>query len=310
MHDLISRRKALKLGTLGAVAPFILPTGLRADPARAPSNRITIGCIGVGGMGGSNMRSFLGLDDCRVVAVCDPHQGKARGAKAAVDRHYGDTGCAAYADFRELIARPDIDAVVISTPDHWHGVIAVAAAQAGKDIYGEKPLAHTYAEGRAVADAVRRYGRVWQTGSWQRSVHNFPRACELVFNGRIGKVHTVEVGLPVDAASGQDRPYTLQPVPEGLDYDLWVGPARWMPYHPQFTDFNWRWNLNFGGGGLMDWVGHHLDIAHWGMGWDSTGPDLNRGRGSVSDQGLVRCGLPLPRHAGVSRRREGHTRGE
>jgi predicted dehydrogenase len=282
----ISRRTMLKSAAGLAVAPMILPARVLALDGSAASNKITIGCIGVGGMGSGNLGSFLGLDDVRVVAVCDVNRGAAEGARRRVNGHYQDEGCQAYGDFRELLARPDIDAISLATPDHWHGVIAVAAAQAGKNIYGEKPLAHTYREGRAVADAVRRYGRVWQTGSWQRSTHNFARGCELVRNGRIGKVHTVEVGLPVDGTSTQNRTYDLQPVPEGLDYEMFVGPARWMPYHREYAHFNWRWNLNFGGGALLDWVGHHLDIAHWGMGWDETGPTEIEGWGDYQKNGL------------------------
>ena len=290
MNGKMTRRQALRTGAGwvagAAVAPMILPSRVLGADATRPSNTVTIGCIGVGGQGTSNMYGFLGLDDCRVVAVCDVNRGNAENARNIVNRKYGDDGCKVYGDFRELLARPDIDAVMIATPDHWHGVTAVAAAKAGKDIYCEKPLAHSYREGRAVADAVRRYGRVWQTGSWQRSTHNFARACELVRNGHLGKIHTIEVGLPVDGTSGQNRPYELKPVPEGLDYDFWVGPARWMPYHHVYTAFNWRWNLNFGGGALMDWVGHHLDIAHWGMGWDETGPVEIEGRGEYQTQGL------------------------
>ena len=282
----MTRREALRAGTLLGLGPMLLPARALALDGSAPSNKITIGCIGVGGMGSGNLGSFLGLDDVRVVAVCDVNRGAAEGARRRVNSHYQDQGCQAYGDFRELLARPDIDAISLATPDHWHGVIAVAAAKAGKDIYGEKPLAHTYREGRAVADAVRRYGRVWQTGSWQRSTHNFARGCELVRNGRIGKVHTIEVGLPVDGTSGQNRAYDLQPVPEGLDYEMFVGPARWMPYHREYANFNWRWNLNFGGGALLDWVGHHLDIAHWGMGWDETGPTAVEGWGEYQKNGL------------------------
>jgi predicted dehydrogenase len=289
MNRKMTRREALRTGTgwvAGAMAPMIVPSSVLGLDAPAPSNKITVGCIGTGGMGSGNMNSFLGQDDCRVVAVCDVKRQAAENARNAVNGRYQDQGCQAYGDFRELLARPDIDAIMLATPDHWHGTIAVAAARAGKDIYGEKPLAHSYLEGRRIADAVRRYGRVWQTGSWQRSTHNFARACELVRNGRVGKVHTIEVGLPVDKTSGQDRPYTMEPVPEGLDYDFWVGPARWMPYHREFTSFNWRWNLNFGGGALMDWVGHHLDIAHWGMGWDETGPIEIEGWGEYQTRGI------------------------
>ena len=237
-------------------------------------------------MGTGNMRSFLGQRDCQMVAVCDVDRKHRERAKAIVDKKYGNKDCQAYHDFRDLLARDDIDAVVVATPDHWHGVVAVAAAAAGKDIYGEKPIGHTLVEGRAIADAVHRYHRIWQTGSWQRSQRNFRYACELVLNGRIGKVHKIEVGLPVDNRSTQVVEAVSKSPPEHLDYDRWVGPSHVLPYQPGWVHFHWRWNLAFGGGAILDWVGHHVDIAHWGMGWDHTGPVEIEGSGTYQDQGI------------------------
>ena len=182
-----------------------------------------------------------------------------------------------------MIDREDLDAVYLSLPDHWHAGIAVACAEAGIDIYGEKPLARTIREGRAICDAVQRYGRVWQTGSWQRSSRNFRRACELVRNGRLGKVRRVEVGLPGSPGTG---PQPVMPVPEGLDWDTWLGPAPWAPYTEKRCHFNWRWIFDYGGGGLTDWGGHHIDIAHWGLGLDDTGPVKVEATGQFPSDGL------------------------
>ena len=228
---------------------------------------ITVGCIGVGWQGGSNLDRFLALDDCRVVAVCDVDAAHLQEAVEKVNAKYGNQDCKGYKDFRELIARNDIDAVAISTPDHWHAIQAIAAAKAGKDIFCEKPLSHTLGEGIAMVAAVAGKQPIWQTGSWQRSQATFRWAAELVQNGYLGKVTRVEVGLPSGHAdfggTGNDKPDG--PVPEGLDYDMWTGPAQLLPFNPCRFHKNWRWNYNTGGGQLMDWIGHHCDIAHWGL---------------------------------------------
>ncbi len=252
-----------------------------AAAAVAPSDRITVACIGTGWQGGNNVRSFLQESGAQVTAVCDVDAEHLASARDTVNQHYGNRDCAVYPDFEEVLARADIDAVVISVPDHWHGIMAVRAARAGKDIYGEKPIAHNFAEGRAIVDAVRRYGRVWQTGSWQRSVASFRFACELVRNGRIGRVTRVEVGLPggltdFDRLGHLDSP---APPPPHLAFDRWLGPAPDAPYAPARVHKTWRWNLDYGGGMLMDWIGHHVDIAHWGLGLDHTGPAEVEGSG-------------------------------
>ncbi len=265
----ITRRSFLKKSTgfsLGILAvPSIVPAHIFAKPGRvAPSDKITIGCIGVGGQGTSNMRSFLQLPDARVVAVCDVDRRHAEAAQHLVNQKYNVGDCAIYKDFREVLARKDIDAVMIATPDHWHAIIAVAAARAGKDIYCEKPLAYTIAEGRAIVDAVQRYDIIWQTGSWQRSQRHFRYACELVRSGKIGEVKTVRVGLPYGNSirAGSTQP---APVPEYFDYDMWLGPAPFVPYNPTRCHWNFRWISDYSGGQLTDWAGHHIDIAHWGM---------------------------------------------
>lgn len=278
----LSRRRFL--GTAVGVVGFPYVVGASAlgrDGAVAPSERITMGCVGVGWQGGHNMRQFLGEKDCRIVAICDVDRNQLRGAVNTVNRKYGNKDCAAYGDFRELIARDDIDAVSLGLPDHWHAIPAIAAATSGKDIFGEKPLSHDLREGRAMCDAVARYGRIWQTGSWQRSQAHFRQACEIVRNNRIGKVHTVEVGLPSGHAdfagtAGQEE---IVPPPAELDFDRWIGPAPYTPYRRALLPKNWRWVLDYGGGQLMDWIGHHVDIAHWGLGCDDTGPSEIEGKG-------------------------------
>jgi hypothetical protein len=252
----VTRREFLK-GAAASAALVALPTIVPASVFGAgnqpvPSNRITMACVGLGGMGGGNMGSFLGQGDCRILAICDVDKGHAEGGKNAVNGRYGNKDCKTYGDFREVMARDDIDTIMLATPDHWHSLVGIAAAKSGKDVYGEKPFTHDLREGRAMADAMKQYGRVWQTGSWQRSTGDFRFACELVRNGRIGKVHTVEVGLPTGGPGGSEK--FCAPPPD-LDYDMWVGPSPWAPYSPDRTHWNWRWHLDYGGGQLMDWIG-------------------------------------------------------
>ena len=283
----ISRRQFLKGATVAAAGvagfPYFVPSSALGRAGNvAASNRIVMGCIGVGSQGGGNMRGFLGKKEVQVVAVCDVDKGRREGAKKTVDDRYKNNDCKAYLDFREVVERTDIDALSLALPDQWHSIPAVMAARSGKDMYAEKPLARTIREGRAICDAVHRYSRVFQTGSQQRSGGNFRRACELVRNGRIGKVHKVEVGLPTGGGA-DNKP--VQPVPEGLDWDFWLGPAPWVPYRG-ICHWNWRWMMDYSGGQLTDWAGHHIDIAHWGLGLDRTGPIEIEGRGVYPKDGI------------------------
>ena len=279
-----SRREFLKktMAIAGGAAafPYVVPSS--APGQAAPSGRITLGFIGMGKQSQHLIRSFLNSPGTQTLAVCDVDKLKLKRAQDTVQEHYSKPnstpykGCAAYGDFRELLARDDIDAVVIATPDHWHSITVIQAAQAGKDIYCEKPLAQTIAEARAMVNAVRRYVRIFQTGSMQRSDDKFRFACELVRNGYIGEVKTVTVGI---GGPPDDKPLPAEPVPDYLDWDMWVGPAPWRPYnsdlspHISFDGFpNWRYHSDFGGGGMTDWGAHHFDIAQWGLGMDETGP--------------------------------------
>ena len=271
----ITRREFLRkttTATAAAVAfPHIVPaSALGLDGTTAPSNRITIGVIGCGGQARGLTNNAINQDDTHILAVCDVNNRTLDMAKRPVDGYYENDDCTPYRDYRELVARTDIDAVIVGTPDHWHALASVASANSGKDIYCEKPLTHDLAEGQAVVKAVNRNGVVFQTGSMQRADNRFKRACELVRNGYIGKVHHINVGLPDGGHEAWAKEFP--PPPDWLDYDFYVGPAQWVPYHEQRLDWNWRWWMDFGGGQMMDWIGHHGDIAHMGMGWDHTGP--------------------------------------
>lgn len=280
-----SRRSfARALAGVSTRAVFPLVIRARVPGASAPGSKITMAFIGTGNNGYGMLRKFLKESRVQVVAVCDVNEegpgywdGSVRGrepARRLVDETYGSKGCRAYRDYREVLARADIDAVHIATPDHWHARIAIEAARAGKDICCQKPLSLTVAEGRAMCDAVSRGGVVWQTGSQQRSDPSFRRLCELVRNGRLGRLHTVRVGLPGGVPDfGKTASLTTTgPAPSNFDYDFWLGPAPEAAYCPARVGVNFRWNFDYSGGQVTDWGAHHIDIAHWGMGMDLSGP--------------------------------------
>jgi predicted dehydrogenase len=276
-----SRRQFAKVAVASVAAPFILPSRVwSADTA--PSERLTLGFIGVGKMNSGHLNSFLGRKEVQVVAVCDVDTNRRENAKKTVEERYGKDkdagfkGCEAYADFRKLLERKDIDAVVIATPDHWHAFIAIAALNAGKDVYCEKPLTHNIHEALTLIDSVRSNKRILQTGSQQRSSKEFRVAAELVRNGIIGKIDHVETqfGAPAKPNANPEEP--MEP---GLDWDMWCGPGPLVPYssvlsprgvHNHFPA--WRNTREFGGGMITDWGAHHIDIAQWGLGEDEHGP--------------------------------------
>ena len=264
----LGRRRFIQRVAAGAAAlgsAAVVPSSVLGKD-NAPSNKITIGCIGVGGMGTGNMKVFLGLPECRVVAVCDTYESRRLKAKEIVDAQYDDHGCTAHADFREIIGRKDIDAVMLAPQDHWHALMAVAAAKAGKDMYCEKPLGVSVDQGRRIRDAVRHAQRVFQTGTWQRSQGKFQHACRLARNGYLGKIHTVEVGSPGPGyRPSYHGPLDPQPVPPGFDWDMWQGPAPKKPYHPGRVAWpDWYLIWDYCAGFITNWGVHHLDIANWG----------------------------------------------
>jgi len=281
--SLMNRRNFMKTAALMA-APYIVPaSALGKDGAIAPSARLTMGCIGLGGMGTRDMQDFLTNADVQIVAVCDVDTNHRNRAKSTVDAHYGNTDCATYNDFREVLARDDIDTVLIATPDHWHALIAIAAAKAGKDIYCEKPISLTVAEGRAVVDAMECYGRVYQSGTQRRSIGCFRFAVDVARSGMIGELHTLNTYLSEGPCCGVEPP---QPVPDGFDYNLWLGPAPFEPYTPKRCHGTFRWIFDYSGGKLTDIGAHFNDLAQWGNGSDLGGPIAYEGWAEFPKEGL------------------------
>jgi myo-inositol 2-dehydrogenase/D-chiro-inositol 1-dehydrogenase len=294
----ITRRQFLK-GSAVAAAGVLVPTILPASVfgADAPSNRITIGFVGVGRMGSGDMRELLGFKEVQIIAVCDVDSNRVRNAQKTIEAHYakqsaGGTykGCSTFGDYRDLVTRDEIDAVCVVTPDHWHALPTIAAAKAGKDLFLQKPLTLTIREGRVLSDTVRRYNRIFQVGSQQRSDARFHQACELVRNGRVGKLHTVKVGFGTDPGTDPTPP---MPVPDSLNYDMWLGQAPWAAYtekrvHPQkgYGRPGWLRIADYGAGMITGWGAHHNDIAQWGMGTEYTGPVEIEGQADFPKDGL------------------------
>jgi predicted dehydrogenase len=279
----MSRRGFLKGSAAAAGLCFGMPTVVpgRVLGAAAPSNRLTVACVGVGSQGLYNLRNFLHRDNTQLVAVCDCDKNhlKTGLAEAGLD------AAAGYSDFREVLARGDVDIVVNCTPDHWHAPISLAAVTAGMDVYCEKPLTLTIAEGRRLADAVRRYGRVLQNGSQQRSDARFHQAAERVRNRHIGRLERVFIEIPANSRSNPLN-WTPEPVPDVLDYEQWLGPAPYAPYTPQRCHYSFRFITDYSGGQMTNWGAHHLDIVQWAMGMDDSGPVRIEGQGEIPPQGL------------------------
>lgn len=286
----ISRRRFLGATSLLLAAPSIVSTRVLGRGGQPPpSERIALGVVGWGMQGPGNTSQFLNLADCQVVAACDLDKNHLQAAVKAINSHYKNQDCKAYDDYREMMARRDIDAVMLAVPDNWHALTAMEAAAQKKDIYGEKPLARTIVEQQAIVNVVQKAGCIWQTGSWQRSQGPFRRAAEIVRNGLIGRVVRVEVGLPAghhDFAGTAAFRTVSEPPPE-LNYDRWIGPSAMEPYIKGRVHMNWRWNYNIGGGQLLDWIGHHCDIAHWGMDADNSAPIEVEGHGDFPPKDAV-----------------------
>lgn len=295
---LISRRNFLKTSAAALAAPAIVPSTVFGQSA--PSNTMLIGCIGMGRQGQGDMQELIyrGLEvGARVVAVCDVDTHRMEDAQWMVDKIYATEldknsykGCAAYNDFRELLAQKDIDGVLIVTPDYWHAVHGVAAAKAGKDIYLEKPMTFSIVEGQKLVKAVRQNKRILQVGSQQRSSVYFRMACELTRNQRIGKLHTIRVWLPEDQGSGNPN---VLPVPKNLNYDFWMGPTSEEPFtedrvHPQrnYTRPGWLQIERYCRGMITGWGSHMNDIAQWGNGSEETGPVEIAATAEFPDRGL------------------------
>jgi predicted dehydrogenase len=259
----LNRRRFLQDTGFGLVAPTVIASRALGSAAENPaSERVVAALIGSGGRG----MGLLGIHKdprCTIAAVCDVDQQRT----AAAQKKIGD--CDGYQDFRRILDRKDIDAVLIGTPDHWHAPITIMACQAGKDVYCEKPLCRTIHEGRKMVEAARRYDRVVQMGTQYRSIARTRRVCEWVRNGRLGKVHTVHLSHRPNRTHPCEP---AQPVPPNLDWDLWLGPTPWADYHPLRCHFSFRWFMDYGGGSLADNGVHMFGVVSWAMGADHTGP--------------------------------------
>lgn len=278
-----SRRRFLQ-----SALPLILPAAtLGRAGATAPNSRVRLACIGLGGQGTSNLRAFLADERVQVVALCDVDSKHLERAAALAQLGKGDL----HNDFREVLARADVDAIMNATPDHWHAGVAVAAARAGKDLYSEKPLGGSIADGRAICRAVAEHQRILQCGTWRRSGLKVRMACERVRNGYIGELQQIEIGVPGAFAirggfTGQEA---AEPVPAHFDYERWLGPAPARPYTAARCHFNFRWIDEYAPGYITDWGAHFLDVAQWGAGMDDTTPvevearDVQRRAGSLYD---------------------------
>jgi predicted dehydrogenase len=242
-----------------------------------------MGGIGIGSQGMFNLKSFLTCEDLRVLAVCDVDTKHRIRAKNAVDSAYSNKDCSAYNDFRDILARDDIDTVLIATPDHWHAILSIEAAKAGKDIYCEKPISLTIAEGRAVADTVKRYSIVYQSGTQRRSNACFRFAVEVAQSGMLGRLHTLHCYYHNGPTCSPQKP---EPVPEGFDYNMWLGPAPFEAYTPRRCHGSFRWLYDYSGGQLTDLGAHFNDLAQWANGSQHTGPIEYEGRVEFPRDGL------------------------
>jgi predicted dehydrogenase len=275
-----SRRRFLRAATATVAVPCFVPRVVLGGPDNVPpSERITTALLGCGQRG----QQIMGGAE-ELVAACDADANHLTATKAKIDARRGTGACATYRDFREALGHADLDAVLITAPDHWHVPMALAAIKAGKAVYVEKPLTLTIHEGRLLVAAVRRYGAILQVGSQQRSDEKFIRACELVRNGRLGELKSIRVDIPTRA--GSDQPWTPQPVPPELDYELWLGPAPWAPYHPDRCHYKFRFVSDYSGGDVSNWGAHQLDIAQWALDADNSGPIHVAGTGKRNQGGL------------------------
>ena len=277
-------RRTTELVASTAAVPYIVPSSvLGKDGSAAPSERLTMGAIGIGGQGMHNLRNFLTCDDLRILAVCDVDTKHRMTARDTVDSAYGNKDCSAYNDFREILVRDDLDTVLIATPDHWHAILAIEAAKAGKDIYCEKPISLTIAEGRAVADTVKRFGTVYQSGTQRRSNACFRFAVEVARSGMLGRLKILHCYYHNGPTCPPQKP---EPVPEGFDYDRWLGPAPFEAYTPRRCHGSFRWLYDYSGGQLTDLGAHFNDLAQWANDSQHTGPVEYEGRAEFPRDGL------------------------
>jgi predicted dehydrogenase len=271
-----NRRHWLKTASTAGAAvaiPTIIPSSsLGYGGAVAPSERLVLGGLGIGPRGTADLKCFLANSDVQFVAVADLQKSRRDACKQLVDGHYGNQDCVVYQDMFEILGRDDIDALLIATGDRWHTMASIAAAKAGKDVYCEKPCSLTIAESRALADAYRKYGRVYQAGTQRRSIGNFEFAKDLVRDGKLGKLHTIHANTQPPATSHHWLPAEAEPPVDVCDWDRWLGPCPWRPYNPLYVQGRWRGHFDFHGGGILEWGSHTVDLCQWAADKDHTAP--------------------------------------
>lgn len=272
----LTRRQLLartaQAAPLLALPAFFPAKSLGRDGAVAPSERITLGGLGLGGRGTGVLGSFMKNADVQFVGICDVRRERREAIKRMADERYGNQDCATYGDMHEILAQPNIDAVLIATGDRWHTLASILAAKAGKDVYCEKPCSMTISESQALADTYRRYGRIYQAGTQRRSIGNFIFAAELAHTGKLGKLHTVHANTLAPPTSHQWLPEEPLPPKEDLDWDRWLGPCPWRPYNSRYVRGGWRGFFDFHGGGILEWGAHTVDLCQWAAQKDDTAP--------------------------------------
>jgi predicted dehydrogenase len=296
MASPVSRRTLLKTAGAAVAAPMFVPAAaLGRGGAVPPSDRITLGGLGIGSRGAADLRAFLNQPEVQFLAICDVRNERREIIKSMADQKYGNHDCAMYSDQHELWARRDIDALLIATGDRWHTLLSIGSARAGFDVYCEKPCSMTIQESRALADTFQKLGRVYQAGTQRRNGINFEKAYELARGGKLGRLHT----LHAEAGPGERwAPLTThdwlpgepEPPRQVVDWDRWLGPSPWRPYHPDYVRGRWRGYFDFHGGGILEWGSHTVDLCHWAGDLDATAPVEYEpeGMGSITPY-TIRC---------------------
>jgi predicted dehydrogenase len=265
-------KKTLAAGG-GIMMPMIVPGRvLGRDGGVAPSNRIVMGGFGIGRRGGNDLEVMLHEPDVQFVAIADVRAERRRAVKEMADQRNGNTDCVMYRDFRELLARKDVDALLIATGDRWHSLASILTAKAGKDMYCEKPCSTNIADSVALAETMRRYSRVYQAGTQRRNVSNFMFAVDLARSGKLGKLHTVHANTLAPGTRLEWLPAEPEPMKDECDWDMWLGPCPWRPYNSRYVAGAWRHHFDFHGGGILEWGSHTIDLCQWANDADATAP--------------------------------------
>jgi len=279
----IARRRFLKAAAAASIAaPWIVPRSVLGGTMVAPSDRIVLGAVGIGPRGRYVLGCMLSEPDVQFVAICDVQADRRRAVKNMADAKYGNQDCVMCRDMFELFERPDIDALLIATGDHWHALASILAAKAGKDVYSEKPCGITIGDCQDLADTMNRYGRVFQAGTQRRSISNFQFAVNLARSGKLGQLHTVHASIYKLRVLHSYLPAEPEPSPDEVDWDRWLGPAPWRPYNRRYVQGGWRGYFDFDSGAtLLDWGAHTVDLCQWANDADDTMPVTYRPDGGT-----------------------------